>query len=100
MARKSDATQSAIVAALRGVGATVLDTHAIGVRGCPDLCVYWRGRVFWLECKSPGGRISPAQRQFLEAWAGVAHVVYSPQEALTTIGALEANSGGTTPMQG
>lgn len=89
MAKRIDATQPAIVAALRAVGAQVVDLHALGVAGVPDLAVYYRGRVWFIEVKSPGGRISPAQRQFLEDWEGVARVVYSPTEALETIGAVE-----------
>ena len=31
-------------------------------RGMPDFIVYWHNRSFRIELKSPGGRLSPAQK--------------------------------------
>lgn len=50
-AAKVDATQAAIVKALRKVGAFVQPLHQVGA-GCPDLLVGYRQRWFLIECKS------------------------------------------------
>jgi hypothetical protein len=50
----------------RPVEAAVM--KSLGVRaGVPDTCWIKDGRVFFLEIKSPGGRLSPAQEQTLIA---------------------------------
>jgi hypothetical protein len=61
--------------------------HAPGVNGetagVADLIVLYRGQVFAVECKRPvGGRVSPAQVTFREAWeaAGGWHIVASSIE--------------------
>ena len=56
---KSDANQAQIVAALRQVGAKVLDTHSLG-KGVPDIFVLWKDNNGWipLEIKARGGRLT------------------------------------------
>lgn len=36
--------------------------------GAPDLLIMYRGTAFAIEVKRPGGRQSPAQREFQTAW--------------------------------
>ncbi len=50
-AAKIDRNHVEIVAALRGVGASVQDLAAVG-KGCPDLLVGYRGQNYVIEVKS------------------------------------------------
>lgn len=73
---------------LRNVGeARRLKT--LGVKaGVPDLLAVREGRLFAVELKAPGGRVSDAQREMLAALeaAGVATAVaYGLDEALATL---------------
>ncbi len=52
----------------------------------PDLLVGYNGRNYLLEVKSPGGRLTPAQVEWLGLWQGNAAIVSSPEEALAAIG--------------
>lgn len=36
------------------------------VAGVPDLCVIWRGRVWWIELKSRRGGLNKAQREMVQ----------------------------------
>lgn len=56
-AAKVDRNQSEIVAALRGIGATVQPLHAVG-QGCPDLLCGFRGRNILIEVKDGAKRPS------------------------------------------
>lgn len=91
-ARRVDANQAVIVAALKRVGATVHHIHEVG-RGCPDLIVGFRRRNYLLEVKNPrsgygrrGVRHQLEQMFWHAGWAGQVCVVTSPEEALTAIG--------------
>ena len=42
--------------------------HARETRGGADLLVLYRGAAFAIEVKRPGGRQSPEQRTFQDAW--------------------------------
>lgn len=71
-AARVDATQAAIVAALRAAGAYV---WCIGLP-C-DLLVGYRGQTLIVECKSLTGKKAPKaarhtdlQREFMAAWPG------------------------------
>lgn len=94
---KVDANQSAIVRALRAVGATVVDLSAVG-GGLGDLLVGYHQRTHLLEVKNPAtsyGRkgFSQSQTKFNAAWRGAPPVVvYTVEEALQAIG---ATIGGT-----
>jgi len=90
-ARQVDANQTAVVEALRRVGALVQHLHTVG-GGCPDLLVGYRGKLWLLEVKD--GRKPPSERRLNDAeaawharWAGYPVVtVTSPLDALKAIG--------------
>lgn len=42
--------------------------HRQETAGAPDLLIMYRGTAFAIEVKRPGGRQSPAQREFQAAW--------------------------------
>lgn len=80
--RKRDLNEPAIVAALRAVGATVIQ---ISAAGAPDLLVAFRGRWTPLEIKRPRGKLTPAQRElWLIAQFPICETV---EQALRAIGA-------------
>jgi len=88
--RRTDANQASIMAALRQVGATVVDLSAVG-RGVPDLLVGFRGQTYLLEVKNKAGRnrLTADQDVFLAWWHGVPPViVYNESDALTAIDAV------------
>jgi hypothetical protein len=87
-AHKVDANQSAIVEAVRKVGAEVQDLSAVG-GGFPDLIVLFRGRLFLFEVKVVGGKLTPKQIEFIKRWGEVVNIVRSPEDALAAIGAIE-----------
>lgn len=89
--KRVDANQTAIVEALRGVGASVLSLAALG-NGVPDLLVAFRGQCYLLECKSKDGKLTPDQWAWIFMWKGDVAVVRSADEALKAIG-VEVESG-------
>lgn len=93
-AAKRDANESAIVAALEAVGATVTRINAGGV---PDLLVGHRGRTYLLEVKAPlgprggigDGHLTDEQEEWWETWRGGRPVIVrTPAEALAAIGVM------------
>jgi hypothetical protein len=85
---KIDENQTAIVDALRAVGATVHSTASLG-EGFPDILVGFRLSTFLLEVKAEEGVLNPAQRKWHHNWQGrPVVVVRSPEEALIAIGAV------------
>jgi hypothetical protein len=87
-AAKVDANQPEIVRDLRHVGAFVFPTHTIG-RGFPDLVTIFRGTVYLLEVKMPGGDLTPEERKFYEDSQGLVYIVRSSEDALRAIGAMD-----------
>jgi Holliday junction resolvase len=88
--RRTDANQSAIIATLKAVGASVVDLSAVG-RGVPDLLVGFRGQTYLLEVKNKAGRnrITADQEVFYAWWRGVPPIiVYNEHDALTAIDAV------------
>lgn len=79
-AGKVDLTQSAIVKALRDIGASVQVLSAVG-GGCPDLAVGWHGKTFLLEAKTGTGKLNAMQREWHARWGGHVAVVRTPEEA-------------------
>lgn len=98
-ARKRDACERAIIAALKALGCSVTQLDGSGV---PDLLVGYRDvdgempqRIVLLECKDavpgkkahrrndgPMSELTPAQVKFWKAWTGPAiHIVHNAEEA-------------------
>ena len=97
-AAKVDANQQEIVDALRDIGAMVF------LIGQPfDLLVGFRGELFLLEVKNPGGRnkLQAAQEKDIEKlkFRGVeVHVVRSREEAIRVCTpTVQANTASKTP---
>lgn len=93
---KVDANHTAIVKALRQVGATVQSLASVG-GGCPDLLVGRQGMTYLLEVKD--GAKKPSERKLTAdelawhlKWRGQVHVVESEKDALAAIG-LEPSPG-------
>ncbi len=80
-ARRVDANQSVIVAALRQVGCEVTVMSAAG-HGMSDLVVTRAGLNYLIETKTAKGKLTPAQIKF--------HAKHHVQIARTRIQALEA----------
>ena len=88
MRRKArvDANQSSIVEALRGIGASVAVTSAVG-KGFPDLVCGYRGRNHLFEVKNPGvpkadQQLTAEQVEFKAAWRGHWAVIRDAGEAI------------------
>jgi len=86
-AARVDANQAEIVAALRQVGASVQPLHMVG-RGCPDIVVGFRRANVFMEIKSPCGKLTQDEREWIRAWRGEVVIVRSPEDALRAIGAI------------
>jgi len=85
-AAKRDKTEQPIIDALQSVGAVV---HQLSQPGLPDLLVCYREQTYLIECKSKGGKLTPAQVAFMETWEGHnLFVVKTVDEALKAIGAI------------
>lgn len=85
-AARVDGNHTAIVAALRQAGCSVLDLRSLG-HGTPDLLVGFRGRDRLLEVKTARGRVLEAQKGFAASWQGrPVAVVRSVDQAFEAIG--------------
>jgi hypothetical protein len=85
-AARVDATQEAIVSALRAAGAYVW------VIGLPvDLLVGYKNHTFLVECKSgPRKRLTKLQADFFESWTGSTLArIDCPEAALRMIGVVK-----------
>jgi hypothetical protein len=85
-AARVDATQEAIVSALRAAGAYVW------VIGLPvDLLVGYKNHTFLVECKSgPRKRLTALQADFFESWTGSTLArIDCPEAALRMIGVVK-----------
>lgn len=76
-----DTNQAAIVAALRGAGASVQCLHTIG-RGCPDLLVGWQGKNILMEVKDGKADLTPDEQKWRAGWRGQFFIVRSVEDAL------------------
>lgn len=86
-AAKVDATQAAIVEALRRIGAAVQY-----IKEPVDLIVGYRRRNVLMEVKNRDGKdqLTRAQVEFIASWPGEVHVVYTPEEAIAVMVGAEA----------
>jgi hypothetical protein len=85
-ARRVDANQARIVAALRRVGCRVLHLHTVGA-GCPDILVALGKRLVLMEIKDgslppSARRLTPAEQRFHDLWHGHVVVISSVDDAL------------------
>ena len=93
-AAKRDRNHQEIVAALRKVGATVVDLGAVG-QGVPDLLVGHRGKTLLMEIKDgekrPSARhLTDDQEKFFASWnGGGLAVVDNVEAALRMISVLD-----------
>lgn len=84
--KRVDAHHAYIRDALRKAGVLVFDTSAVG-RGYPDLVCGYGGKIFMLEIKEAGGKLTPAQEKFHGLWAGYpVYVVRSVEDVMNAIG--------------
>ena len=83
-AAKVDTTQKPIVDLLRAYGCKVLHLHRVG-HGCPDRAVYHGKTWTFLEVKSPGGKLTPAQENWHAHFDGAAFIVTTPEEAVNLV---------------
>jgi hypothetical protein len=91
-AAKVDRNQAEIVAALRGIGATVQPLHAVG-KGCPDILCGWRGVNYLIEVKDwrapKSDRVlTPAQVEWHGGWKGSVAVVETVDAAIAVVTGL------------
>lgn len=87
-AKRTDANQAEIVAALRKAGCSVQDIHTVG-KGCPDILVGHAGRCFVFECKVKGGRLTDDEQKWWLAWRGQWDTIYSAEDALRIMGLIK-----------
>jgi len=84
---KRDITEPAIVEALQKAGCTVKRVSSDSI---PDLLVVLpSSETVLVECKSKGGRLTPAQQDFLSTWPGRVIIAFSPEQALQDLGLAE-----------
>ena len=85
LAARTDAIQTEVVLGLRRFGYSVQCLHTVG-KGCPDLLV-GKARQNWLiELKSPGGRLTRDELEWITKWQGQVAIAHSLEEALAAIG--------------
>lgn len=82
---RTDSNQSAIVSALRTVGASVESLADVGA-GVPDLLVGFRGQNHLMEVKTAKGKLTGDQELWHKTWRGQKVVVRTVDEALAAIG--------------
>jgi hypothetical protein len=80
MAKKVDRNQASIVAGLREFGASVWDLHNVG-RG-PDVLVGYRNHTYPMEIKAEGGKLTPAEIEWRNAWKGNYYIIYCIEDAI------------------
>lgn len=80
-AARVDANHKEIADGLRAIGRSVLSLHRLG-QDAPDLLVGNGSQNILLEVKTPKGKLSDGQKDFLEWWRGPSFVVRSLDEAI------------------
>jgi hypothetical protein len=81
MPKRVDNNHTYIVRMLREFGAHVWDSHECG-KGSPDIWVSYRWKIYPMEIKSEGGKLTPAEEEWRDKWQGPYFVVHSIEEAL------------------
>lgn len=93
-----DGNHAEIVAALRAIGASVLDIHDIG-GGAPDLLIGYRAMNLLLEVKDgrqpvSHRKLTPDEKIFFDNWRGPIYIVYSPVDAVTLVNKMTLEDDG------
>lgn len=83
-AARVDANHSAIVAALRKAGFSVVSLARIG-GGCPDLLVGRAGKNYLLEVKDSNGKMRESQKNWHLTWRGQVGTVHTVEEAIEAL---------------
>lgn len=76
---KRDENEVEIVKALRAAGASVAHLSS---KGIPDLLVSYQNKLFLMEVKMPGKKLTPEQMKFHENWNGEIYIVRNIDEAI------------------
>lgn len=87
LAPRIDNTHKEIVKGLRGVGAGVTSMAPLG-KGVVDLLVSFRQRWYVIEVKTPGGKLTDDECEWIQKQQAQVGVAYSLEDALRWIGAL------------
>ena len=88
-AAKRDGNELEIIQGLRAAGCSV---QQLSVKGAPDLLVgifdpeTGAPTNFLMEVKDKRGKLTPDEREWIDAWQGQVCVVYTVEEALEVIG--------------
>jgi hypothetical protein len=93
-AARIDANHTAIVRALRDIGASVESLASQG-RGCPDVLCGYRGVNTLIEIKNPNvdkshQQLTTHERKWHDEWRGTVVIVWTVDDALRAVGALES----------
>ena len=91
-ASRTDANQTEIVEALRGIGCTVEVASSLR-RGFPDLIVGYRGQTYLIEVKAPAGPkggtsgrdLTPGQQEWHVWWRGHVAIARTADEAIAIV---------------
>ena len=88
-----DLTQAPIVKALREHGVSVQPLNA-QKEGVVDLLCAYNNVNSLLECKSEGGKLTPAQVKWHGAWNGPISICYTPEQSFLAVGLSSCASAG------
>ena len=89
-ARRKDGNQSEIEEELTKAGYRFLDLSKAG-QGVPDLLVVAKcGASVFMEIKTPGEKLTDAEREFHATYTGLCYIVFSLQDALDKLEAIDA----------
>lgn len=84
-ARRTDNNHAEVIAALRGLGCSVWDTHESG-HGSPDCVVYVNELATLLvEIKAAKGRLTKDEAAWHARWRGQVYIVSSVDEAIALV---------------
>lgn len=93
MAKRTDANQREIVAALRKCGASVFILSEVG-KGCPDLLIGLCGKNYLGEVKDgakppSGQRLTEKEQLFFDSWKGQVCILKSLEDVFHFINSLK-----------
>jgi len=105
------AIQNGICSYLRSIGAFVFVHDSVGIfdpkrkvyrinrnpyrmRGVADVLGIWRGHPLAIEVKTPTGRVSPHQKEFLEKWREAGGIGFVARRVEDVVRELDKFKGG------